>query len=44
MTPKKASYTEALHTYYVAQVGYRLLAKDYPEYVKLTTFGESESS
>lgn len=44
MTPKKASYTEALHTYYVAQVGYRLLAKDYPGYVKLTTFGESESS
>ena len=44
MTPKKASYTEALHTYYVAQVGYRLLAKDYPEYVKLTTFGESECS
>lgn len=36
----KALYAEALHTYFVAQVGYRLLAHSYPEYVSLITIGE----
>ena len=44
MKPKKASYTEALHTYFVAQVGYSLLAHNYPQYVEVKSFGESESS
>ena len=37
---EKALFAEALHTYFVAQVGYRLLAHSYPEYVKLITIGE----
>ena len=36
----KAVYAEALHTYFVAQVGYRLLAHSYPEYVSLIPIGE----
>ena len=36
----KAVYAEALHTYFVAEVGYRLLAHSYPEYVSLITIGE----
>jgi uncharacterized protein YsxB (DUF464 family) len=34
-------YAEALHTYYVARVGYSLLAHNYPQYVELNTFGEA---
>ena len=44
MKPKKAYYAEALHTYFVAQVGYSLLAHNYPQYVEVTSFGESEGS
>ena len=40
--PKKESYTEALHTFFVAQVGFHLLAHNYPQYVSLSSFGESE--
>ena len=40
--PKKESYTEALHTYFVAQVGFHLLSHNYPQYVSLSSFGESE--
>ena len=40
--PKKESYTEALHTFFVAQVGYHLLSHSYPQYVSLSSFGESE--
>lgn len=40
--PKKEFYTEALHTFFVAQVGYHLLAHNYPQYVSLSSFGESE--
>ena len=36
----RALYAEALHTYFVAEVGYRLLAHSYPEYVSLTTIGD----
>lgn len=34
------SYAEALHTYFVAQVGYSLLAHNYPQYVALNSLGE----
>lgn len=44
MKPKKEYYAEALHTYFVAQVGYSLLAHNYPQYVEVKSFGESESS
>ena len=40
--PKPERYEEALHTFFVAQVGYSLLAKNYPQYVSLSSFGESE--
>lgn len=33
-------YAEALHTYFVAQVGYSLLAHNYPQYVSLNSLGE----
>lgn len=42
MKPKAEGYAEALHTYFVAQVGYSLLAHNFPEYVTLESFGESE--
>ena len=38
--PKKAMYAEALHTFFVAQVGFTLLAHNYPQYVELEMFGE----
>ena len=41
--PKPERYEEALHTFFVAQVGYSLLAKTYPQYVALSSFGESEA-
>ena len=40
--PKAETYAEALHTFFVAQVGYHLLAHNYPQYVKLSSFGEAE--
>ena len=40
--PKAETYAEALHTFFVAQVGYHLLAHNYPQYVSLSSFGESE--
>lgn len=39
--PTKQYFNEALHTYSVAQTGYELLAHTYPEYVRLTKFGEA---
>ena len=41
--PKAESYAEALHTFFVAQVGYHLLAHNYPQYVALSSFGDSDS-
>ena len=41
--PKPESYEETLHTFFVAQVGYCLLAKTYPQYVTLSSFGDSEA-
>lgn len=40
--PKDAYYGEALHTFFVAQVGYSLLAHNYPQFVELTMFGTAE--
>lgn len=40
--PKAESYAEALHTFFVAQVGYHLLSRNYPQYVELSSFGEAE--
>lgn len=40
--PKREMYNEILHAFYVAEVGYTLLAHNYPQYVSLTTFGEAE--
>ena len=40
--PKSEYFTEALHTFYVAQVGYYLLSHSYPQYVSLSSFGEGE--
>ena len=40
--PKDDFYAEAMHTFFVAQVGYSLLAHNYPDYVGLTMFGEAE--
>lgn len=44
MKPKAEDYAEALHTYFVAQVGYSLLEHNFPEYVNFESFGESEES
>ena len=40
--PKDDSYAEALHTFFVAQVGYSLLAHNYPQFVVLKSFGLAE--
>lgn len=37
--PRRDAYAETLHTYSVAQIGFALLEKNFPEYVKLTRFG-----
>ena len=40
--PKPDTYAEALHTFFVAQIGYHLLSHNYPQYVTLSSFGEAE--
>lgn len=40
--PKKAMYNEILHSFYVAEVGFTLLAHNYPHFVDLTMFGKAE--
>lgn len=40
--PKQDRYTEALHVFFVIQMGYFLLSKNYPQYVELYSFGEAE--
>lgn len=42
--PKPDAYAEALHTFFVAQVGYHLLARNYPQHVEIQSFGESDGS
>lgn len=39
--PTKGAYAEALHTFKVAQTGYRLLAANFPDHVRVHTFGEA---
>lgn len=39
--PKAEWYDEALHCYFIAQVGFHLLAHNYPQYVAVETFGET---
>ena len=41
MRPKEDHYGEALYTFFVAQVGYSLLAKNYPQAVALSMFGQA---
>ena len=40
--PKAETYAEALHTYFVAQIGYNLLSHNYPDNIKLKMFGQAE--
>ena len=40
--PKDDYYGEALHTFFVAKVGYNLLAHNYPQYVDIKMFGQAE--
>jgi uncharacterized protein YsxB (DUF464 family) len=39
--PKSEFEGEVLNTFFVAEVGYSLLAHNYPQYVKLKMFGEA---
>ena len=39
--PKAEYYEECLMAFFVAEVGYTLLAKNYPQYVALNPFGEA---
>ena len=38
-----AAYADALHTFYVAQVGFELLAYNHPQYVELKTLNETDT-
>jgi hypothetical protein len=40
--PKGECFAEALHAFFVAQVGYSLLARNYPQFVELKSFGLAE--
>ena len=42
--PKPEKYNELLHAFYVAEVGYTLLAHNYPQFVDFTPFGEPEEA
>lgn len=42
--PKPEKYNELLHAFYVAEVGYTLLAHNYPQFVDFTPFGEPEKA
>ena len=41
LRPTEAFYDEALYALYVTQVGYYLLAKNYPTSVRLSPFGQA---
>lgn len=36
--PKKEHYAEAMHVFYVAEVGFQLLQESYPGHIELTPF------
>lgn len=40
--PKSDFEGEVLNAFFVAEVGYSLLAQNYPQYVELTMFGEAK--
>ena len=40
--PTDDYFAETLHTFFVAEVGFSLLASNYPQYVELDMFGEAE--
>lgn len=42
--PRDEFYAEALHTFFVAQAGYHLLSHNYPQYVRLTSFGMADKA
>lgn len=42
--PKCGYFHEAIHSFSVVQVGFSLLAANYPDFVGLTSFGEAETS
>lgn len=39
--PRQEYYEEALYALFVTQVGYSLLAKNYPQFLKLSMFGQA---
>jgi uncharacterized protein YsxB (DUF464 family) len=39
--PKKSEMADVLRTFFVVQVGYSLLAHNYPQYVELKLFGQA---
>lgn len=41
--PKAEFYDEALYALYIAQVGFFLLSRNYPQYVRLSAFGKDAS-
>ena len=41
--PMDADYEEALHTFYIAQVGYSLLAHNYPQYVEFISLNKTNT-
>lgn len=40
--PKEEHYNECVHAFFVVQAGYALLARSYPKYIELISFGKSE--
>lgn len=42
-TSKKETYSEVLHTFFIVQTGFNLLAHNYPKYVKLKMIGEGKT-
>ena len=41
--PKGDAFGEAIHSFSIVQVGFSLLAANYPDFVGLTSFGEAEA-
>lgn len=42
--PKNGRYAEALHVFFVVQMGFYLLSSQYPQFVELTSFGEAQGA
>ena len=40
--PTDNYFAETLHTFFVAEVGFSLLTKNYPQFVELNMFGEAK--